>query len=118
MHSRSLPLLLLAFVALAATLAWPVDAAETLKIRVEAGETQIQIDGEIIVVNATEPVVLYLAVSEGVIAGSVEGAEGSTTAVVTVILLGDPDEVLFTGRVGRGTILREYFPHETGQGEM
>mgnify|MGYP000511859211 CR=1 FL=1 len=67
-------------------------------------------------IETTAPVVLYLQISDGDITGTVESS--GVAASVTITLLGPPDEVIFRGRVGRGTIFAEYFPHETGQGEM
>jgi hypothetical protein len=95
---------------------WPAIAANSYKMAVDAGVTELEIDGVTLRVETTAEVVLYLQFSEGDITGTVESS--GATANVTIILLGPPDEVIFRGRVGRGTIFAEYFPQETGQGEM
>jgi hypothetical protein len=116
---RSSPALLLTLAALC-LLAWAVSAADTAsyKFSVPAGSTEVEIGGHRLLVETSDPVIIYVDVDGDLIVGAVEPVERGDVATVTVTLVGPPDRVLFRGRITEKTIFREVLPHETGHGEM
>ena len=99
--------------------ATPLKAAETVQFAIEAGTTEVEVDGLDIRIEASAPVVVILTVDGEQVEGVVRTAEGTRSATVTITILGSPDRVIFRGRVSGEEIFREAVPHqETGQGEM
>ena len=97
-------------------------AATTLKISVPAGTTDVslgegaeQVGVRII---ASDPVVVYLGLDEeGGVVGEAEPGPGQASAHVSIIVMGDPDEVVFSGRIFGPTPFSQLFPQETGHTE-
>ncbi len=104
--------------------ATPTDAvaANNLKITVPAGTTDVSIgEGANLVgvrIIASDPVVVYLSLDEqGAVVGEAEPAPGQSSAVVSIVVIGDPDEIVFSGRIFGPTPFSQIFPHETGHTE-
>ena len=94
------------------------EAANPVQMQIDAGVTEVEIEGHQIRIETTGDIIVSFYIDGDIIEGEVENAPGTRTSTVTITVLGDPDRVIFSGRVVGMKAFREYIPHETGQGEM
>ncbi len=95
-----------------------VFAATSLTIQAPAGVTTVPFEAVQVRIEASDPVIVNLQSSDGVITGLVEPAPGSRSADVTVTILGSPNIVIFHGKVTGPSRIEHFFvTQETGRGE-
>ena len=99
-------------------LAEGTDAANPIQLEFEPGTTEVELEGHQIRIETTGSIIVFFYIDGDVIEGEVENAPGTRSSTVTITVVGDPDRVIFQGRVVDAKEFRDYIPHETGQGEM
>jgi hypothetical protein len=89
-----------------------------VKAIVEPGSTTLLVSGQQVEVQTTSKIIVTLSLQNGQIQGDVELAPGSDPAQVRITVIGNPDQVIFDGRVDQKQLFLRVIPGETGQGEM
>lgn len=115
--SRFLGLVLL-LPALVAVLVGPVGAVNTVELQLEAGSHELIVDGQELVIETSQPLVVQLQTRDGFIRGVMEAAEQSETAHVRIILVGPPEQVIFDGDVTDPVDFDSSNADETGHAEL
>ena len=93
-------------------------AAETLAIWVAPGVTEFEYEGFTVRVETSDDVIVYLSIVDGEVVGRVDAAPGTRGATVLVVLVNDPERIIFEGRVVAPAWFTEFLPKETGRGEQ
>ena len=109
--------LALVLTALVGALVGPVEAVNTLKLQLEPGSHELNIDGNELVIETNRPLVVQLHARDGLIRGVLE-AVGAAEATVRITLLGPPDVVIFDGQVQDPVDFDSSNADETGHAEL
>ncbi len=99
---------------LLSTVVQPAEAANVLKLKLEAGRHEVRVGDQTLVIETSEDLVVRVQRDGDFIRGVIEAADANRVARVTITLLGPPDRVIFGGEVSGPTTFDSSSPEETG----
>ena len=93
-------------------------AVESGTYFVPPGVAELEFDGMVVRVEASDDVIVRLSIVDGALVGQVSAAPGTFIAQVVIVVADDPERIIFQGRVVAPTWFSDYLPQETGRGEQ
>lgn len=89
-------------------------APSRLKVSIDAGSDVVTFAGQDYLITTTHDIVVSFILDSGEVTGMVEPAQTGQQPYVTITVVGDPDETIFSGKVIGPTPFDSVTPHETG----
>jgi len=89
-------------------------APSRLKVSIDAGSEVVEFAGQDYLITTTHDIVVSFVLDSGEVTGMVEPAQVGTQPYVTITVVGNPDETIFSGKVVGPTPFESVHPHETG----